>query len=425
MNYIKYIFNAEWLVSCKIISKNKMHLLLAWYLILLISCSKKNNDAEMAGPDEYYTCSMDPQVVENKAGNCPICHMKLIKVKKNNLRQGQIKLSNQQIKLANIAYDTLRVHTIDKEIILTGKITADQNLAEAISTTVQGRVEKLVVKNAGEYIHKGQMLYELYSEELIEVQQEYLLAILKENGSSLEYNTSVKFGEAAKNKLLLYGLNENQIHQVRKSNQFMPTIPFYSRKEGFVSEVNVTEGNIVAKGTTMFRLNSLNSLWIEAQVYMPFLPYIKVGTESIFTIPTSGQNNYHAKVIFIDPQVQTPQRFLLARFKIANPGLEVKPGMLVNIKLKTEKIKSLALPVESIIQDSRGPNVWVYINDGVFENRMVTVGMQNGRLIEIKDGLVEGDVVVMKGAYLLNSEYVFKKGANPMQSHQDMPGMKM
>ncbi len=425
MNYIKDIFIAEWLISCKIISNNKLQLLFTWCLILLLSCGKKNNDAEMAKPDEYYTCSMDPQVIENKAGNCPICHMKLIKVKKNNLKLGQIKLSNQQIKLANISFDTLQAHTIDKEIILTGKITADQNLAEAISTTVQGRVEKLVVKNAGEYIHKGQMLYELYSEELIEVQQEYLLAILKENGSSLENNSSVKFVEAAKNKLLLYGLNENQIRQIKISNQFMPTIPFYSKKEGFVSEINVTEGNIVAKGTTMFQLNSLNSLWIEAQVYIPFLPYIKVGTESIFAIPTSGQNNYHAKVIFIDPQVQTPERFLLVRFKIANPGLEIKPGMLVNIKLKTEKIKSLALPVESIIQDSRGPNVWVYINDGVFENRMVTIGMQNGRLIEIKDGLTKGDVVVIKGAYLLNSEYVFKKGANPMQSHQDMPGMKM
>ena len=79
----------------------------------------------MAGSDEYYTCSMDPQVVENKAGNCPICHMKLIKVKKNNLRAGQIKLSAQQIKLANITYDTVAIHEFAKEITLTGKVTVD------------------------------------------------------------------------------------------------------------------------------------------------------------------------------------------------------------------------------------------------------------------------------------------------------------
>jgi Cu(I)/Ag(I) efflux system membrane fusion protein len=98
---------------------------------------------------------------------------------------------------------------------------------------------------------------------------------------------------------------------------------------------------------------------------------------------------------------------------------------MANITLETEKKKSLTLPIDAIIQDSKGANVWVRNDDGVFENKMVTVGMENSRQIEIIDGLQEGDVVVVTGAYLLNSEYVFKKGANPMEGHQDMPGMKM
>ena len=93
-------------------------------ILLLISCKKNHNHAEMAGSDEYFTCSMDPQVIENKGGNCPICHMKLIRVKRNNLKAGQIKLSSQQIKLGNITYDTVRVHELAKEITLTGKVAA-------------------------------------------------------------------------------------------------------------------------------------------------------------------------------------------------------------------------------------------------------------------------------------------------------------
>src|SRR4051812_16959370 len=121
--------------------KNKIVLILTVMLMsealaMLTSCNKNNSQTMMAGPDEYYTCSMDPQVIENKAGNCPICHMKLIKVKKNNLKVGQIKLSTQQIKLANITFDTLRVHELAKEITLTGKVTLDQNLADAISARV-------------------------------------------------------------------------------------------------------------------------------------------------------------------------------------------------------------------------------------------------------------------------------------------------
>lgn len=387
-------------------------------LFLFAACNKSNKNVDVAGADEYYTCSMDPQVIEYKAGNCPICHMKLIKVKKNNLKVGQIKLSAQQIKLANITFDTLRVQELAKEITLTGKVSVDQNLSNAISAKVRGRIEKLVVKNAGDYISQGQLLYEIYSEDLNAAQQEYVASL--QQGISLN-----GFTEAAKNKLLLYGMSESQINQLNISKQVLQFVPVYSSVDGFVSELSVTEGNYVSAGTTLFRFASLNSLWVEAQVYLPYLPFLKEGTEANFSIPAASEKLFHGKVIFIDPQVQSPERFVLARFQITNPSQEIKPGMLANITLQTEKKKALAVPIDAIIQDSKGANVWVRNNDGVFENKMVTTGMQNSRQIEIIDGLTAGEIVVVTGAYLLNSEYVFKKGANPMEGHQDMPGMKM
>ncbi len=393
-------------------------LLFTALLMLLASCSKKHNDTEMAGPDEYYTCSMDPQVIEDKAGNCPICHMKLIKANKNNLKIGQIKLSEQQIKLGNITYDTLRVHELAKEINLTGIVSIDQNFSEAVSSRVWGRMEMLAVKNVGDYVSKGQLLYEIYSEELSVAQQEYILALQKSSSSE-------EFSEATKNKLLLYGMSESQINQLKISKQVLQSIPVYATTEGFVSEISVAEGNYVSTGTTLFRLASLNSLWVEAQVYLPYLFYLKTGTEANFSIPAASERSFSGKVIFIDPQVQSPQRFVLARFQITNPSQQIRPGMLASITLQTEKKKSLAVPIDAIIQDSKGANVWVLNNEGVFENKMVTIGMQNSRQIEIVNGLEEGDIVVVTGAYLLNSEYVFKKGANPMEGHTEMPGMKM
>lgn len=372
----------------------------------------------MAGRDEYYTCSMDPQVVENKAGNCPICHMKLIKVKRNNLKAGQIKLSEQQIKLGNITYDTLRVHELAKEITLTGKVAFDQNLSDAISARVQGRIEKLAVKNVGDYISKGQLLYEIYSEDMTAAQQEFILSFQKPSATN-------DLGGAAKNRLILYGMSEEQINQLNISKHISQTVPMFATSDGFVTEISVSEGNYVSTGTTLFRFTSFNSLWIEAQVYLPYLSYLKKGTEANFSIPSASEILFSGKVIFIDPQVQSPERFVLARFEIANPSQQIKPGMLASIILKTEKKKSFALPVDAIILDSKGANVWVRNNNGVFENKMVTIGMQDSRQIEIIAGLNEGDVVVITGAYLLNSEYVFKKGTNPMEGHSEMSGMKM
>lgn len=391
------------------INRFTYYMLMAVFVIFSVGCNK-NNHVEMAGADEYYTCSMDPQVIENKAGNCPICHMKLIKVKRNNLQAGQLKLSEQQIKLGAIEFDTVRMHDIAKEIVLTGKVAVDQNLTNSISSKVQGRIEKLEVRNAGDYVRKGQILYEIYSEELSATQHEFLL-------STQQPSLSDNFSEAAKNKLLLYGLSETQISQLRKTKKIFQRVPVYSSYDGFVSEISVSEGSYVSTGTTLFRITSLNSLWVEAQVFLPYLSFIKVGTEALIAIPAVAGEPFIGKVIFLDPQIQTSNRYILARLEFTTPNQNLKPGMLANVIIQTDKKKSLALPINAIIQDSKGSNVWVRNSDGVFENRMVTVGMQNSREIEILEGLNENDVVVVQGAYLLNSEYVFKKGANPMEGH--------
>jgi Cu(I)/Ag(I) efflux system membrane fusion protein len=169
----------------------------------------------------------------------------------------------------------------------------------------------------------------------------------------------------------------------------------------------------------------MNALWVEAQVYLPYIHYLSVGTEALISIPAAGDKEFTGKVIFINPQVESSSRFVLARFQILNNNEDLKPGILANIRLSTDKKKALTLPLDAIILESEGASVWIRNKEGIFENRMISIGMQNSREAEILSGINEGDLVVVSGAYLLNSEYIFKKGANPMESHGMMPGMKM
>ena len=150
-------------------------------------------------------------------------------------------------------------------------------------------------------------------------------------------------------------------------------------------------------------------------MYLPYLQYIEQGTEADFSIESTSEKLFNGKVIFIDPQVQSPERYVLARFEVTNPSQQILPGMLANISLQTEKKTTLALPIDAIIQDSKGANVWVRNSDGIFENKMVKLGRQNSQMVEIISGITAGEVIVVTGAYLLNSEYVFKRGANPME----------
>jgi Cu(I)/Ag(I) efflux system membrane fusion protein len=384
----------------------------------------------MAGSGEYYTCSMDPQVHENVPGNCPICHMNMIKVKKNELKKGQIKLSTEQILLAGIQWDTLRENNISKEILLTGKVAVNQTLAEAVSSKVKGRIDSLNVKNVGDYIHKGERLYQIYSEDMNSAQQEYLLAIGKEKLTGGDKNMLSQFKSAAKNKLLLFGMSEAQIVDLESKGKVMNRISIYAQTDGFVSDIFIAEGNYVESGTMLFHLSSLQSLWVEAEAYLSYLTYLKIGTDGVFSIPAAGEKTYNGKIIFIAPQVQSPERFVLARFEISNPTEKIKPGMMATITLQTGKKKALTLPLDAVIQDSKGATVWVRNPEGVFEIRMVKTGLQNSREIEVTEGLLEGDVVVTRGSYLLNSEYIFKNGANPMEGmdmkkKETMPGMNM
>ncbi len=391
--------------------------------LFLISCKNKPEQSQTVAPGEYYTCSMDPQVHEDKPGNWPICHMKMIKVKANSLKPGQIRLSLQQIELANIRWDTVSQNSISKEILITGKVEVNQTLTEAISAKTKGRIDKLFVKNVGDFIHKGEELYEIYSEELNAAQQDYILASEQLGHKDANRKMIMQFKSAAMNKLLLYGMTERQIAELKNTRKVMNDVPVYAQTDGFVSDIFLAEGNYVDEGSMLFHLASLNSLWVEAEVYLPYLPYLNIGTDAVLSIPAAGVKKYNGKVLFIAPQVQSPDRFVLARFQISNAGKEMKPGMMAAIILETGRKQAITLPLDAVLQSGNGATVWLLDSACTFEHRVVSTGMQNSHKIEITEGLKIGDVVVTSGAYLLNSEYVFKNGTNPMAG-MDMGNMK-
>ncbi len=156
----------------------------------------------MPGMDSvYYTCSMHPQVMKPKPGKCPICGMGLIAVQRSNTANAdEIKLSDQQIQLGNIKSDTINGGMLGDRIVLNATLNIDQRKSTSISARVMGRIEKLYFKNTGDYVNKGDRLYDLYSEELNNAKQELVLAskyyftLRSDNGRDIgrseDYNTS-------------------------------------------------------------------------------------------------------------------------------------------------------------------------------------------------------------------------------------------
>jgi membrane fusion protein, copper/silver efflux system len=396
-----------------------------FFLALLVFASCKSKTPIEAGnkPEVFYTCSMHPQIMEPKPGNCPICGMKLIPVeKKKETKDGSsIMLSDQQIQLGNIQVDTIGKGTIGDESVLTGTLNVDETKSSTVSARISGRIERLYFKNIGDYIPKGAKLYDLYSEELNNAKQEYILALEKEkvlDNSIIDLHQLV---QSAKNKLLLWGMSENQINELEKTKRASPTTSFYSPASGYVTMLESHEGDYVMEGGTIVRLANLSSLWVETQVYTSQLSQFDPGGTATVRLPDLG-TEIKGTIQLANPEINPDTRINLVRIAIANPNNQLKPGMPAYVVIRNRQITSLTLPVNAVLRNEKMSTVWIQTDKNTFKSVMVETGLESGDRIEIKSGLRSGDVVVMNGAYLLNSEFIFKKGANPMAGH-DMSKM--
>lgn len=361
---------------------------------------------------------MDPQVVSDKPGKCPICGMPLTPVQKSSVKNtDDIELSDQQIQLGNILVDTIRKDSIGNKIELTGTLNLNASQIASVSARVMGRIEKLYIKTTGDYVAKGSPLYELYSEELNNAKQEYIAALQKRSlfkeQSLIDFDNLI---ESARTKLRLWGMRESQIKALESQKQAPLATIFYSTESGYVTSLDITEGGYVMEGGTIVQLANLSTLWAEAQVYTTQLYQIPKGATATIHIPATNEE-IKGRIEFANPEVSTETRINLLRVVVPNQGNQLKPGMSVLVTVQTANRNSLTLPKDAVIRDARGATVWIQSGKNKFRSQMVTTGLESDGLSEIITGLKEGDAVVVRGTYLLHSEFVFKRGTDPMSGH--------
>jgi len=352
------------------------------------------------------------------AANPDMTGMKMDSAENDDQHSDEVKLNAQQIKLGNIQVDTIKDSRLEDKIVLTATLTTDQRKTVSINSRVMGRIEVLYFKNPGDYVNKGARLYDLYSEDLNNAKQEFLQAMEQKstlNNPAIDFNSLIG---GAKNKLLLWGMNEAQIDELVKTGKAAPRTTFYSNASGYITQFGVKEGDYIMEGGTVLQLADLSTIWAEAQVYASQLSQIDKEGSITVKIPSVHGMEIQGKIEFVNPELNPGTRINLIRVSIPNPG-NIRPGMSAYVFIKNRQQNMLSLPINAVIRDGKSAIVWIQTGPGTFKNEMVSVGMENGDRIEIKSGLKPGDLVVISGAYLLSSEYKFRKGSNPMG------GMKM
>lgn len=393
-------------------------------IVSVVGCSgEKKSDATTAEKKQQtFTCPMHPQVIKHEMGTCPICGMDLVPFEKNSDNKS-LKIDAQRQFLANINTIRIggeRVEDFDKLSLtastLNGRLVVNPQQSSYVSAKISGRVEQLYAKETGVSIRKGQPLYQIYSEQLATLQQEYLMALAQQKQFA-DDKLEQQLVASAKQKLLLYGQTEAQLQKLAKTQQKSSYVTVYATQSGVIAELSITQGQYVVEGSPIMRLEGYDQLWVEADLYPNEAKTIKQGQKLKVIVNGWEDKPQLMTVDFINPALQAGTQLTQIRGSIPNPNGQWQAGLQVQVLLSEtpQNHKGLTLPVDAVVRDGKGGHVWVKTAKDTFEPKAVTLGTADENTVTIASGLMQGDEVVVTGAYLLYSEYVLKRGKHPLE----------
>lgn len=369
-----------------------------------------------------WTCSMHPQIRQDKPGKCPICAMDLIPINTSENAPedfGKIQMSENAVKIADVQTSIVNRASSGKEIRLTGKIKADERKIAIITSHFAGRIEKLFVNYTGQQVNKGEKLATIYSPDLVTAQKE-LFEAAKFKQSNPEYYKS------ARTKLKLWLLTDEQIDAIGESGEPQYNFDVISHLSGTVLKRSVLLGDHVDEGEMLFEIADLSSIWVLFDAYESDLPWITKGDPVNFEVQSMPGKTFSAPVSFIDPVVNPEARVASIRVETENFDMALKPEMFVRGIIKT-KLKgaenSTMIPKSAILWT--GKKAIVYVRDKTktaptFEYREIVLGEDAGNFYLVKGGLIEGEEIVTNGAFKVDAAAQLEGKKSMMNTMEDV-----
>ncbi|MCY1022194.1 efflux RND transporter periplasmic adaptor subunit [Pyxidicoccus sp. MSG2] len=371
-----------------------------------VPSSSPQGQVHGSGEVAHYTCPMHPAVKQAGPGQCPICGMDLTPVSRADVESGVIVVDD--VRRQRIGVKTARVEMLpmDLSIRALGRVTYDEKALVDVTLKLDGYIHELRVNAMGEPVKRGDVLFTLYSPELYAAQQEYLLARQSQSAA----NSSLV--GASRKRLELWGLTPAQIDRVAQRGEPIENMPFLSPASGYVLEKDVVEGAAVKAGERLFRIASLEKVWVEADVYEQDLPQVKVGQPVEVTLPYLPGKQYAGRVGYIYPALQGNTRTGRIRIELPNPGLELKPDMYADVRFVMQGGQRLQVPEAAVLYTGPRRLVFVDLGEGRLKPQEVKLGLRGEDTYEVVEGLKAGDVVVTSGNFLIAAESRLRSAAD-------------
>ena len=350
-----------------------------------------------------YTCSMHPQIRQNEPGQCPLCGMALTPVSSNsgNSSPYVLEMTPEAMALSNVQLTRVKSGSGTGKLSLTGKIQVNEQRVKSLTANYSGRVDQLFVNFTGQEVRRGEKLATLYSPDLVNAQKELLeTAKIKDRQPALY--------QAAKEKLKLWKISEEQIARIENSGQVQTQFDVYADVAGVVTARNVAVGDFVNRGTALFEVVDLSSVWVILDAYESDLGSIRKGDDLSFQVSAYPGREFKARVSYIDPVLNPDTRTVGIRAEAVNRNFELKPEMFVSASISTSQSAQSGLMIPKTAILWTGPRSVVYVQVGTkespaFEMREIELGPRVGDDYLVFSGVEEGEQVVSNGVFAVDA----------------------
>jgi Cu(I)/Ag(I) efflux system membrane fusion protein len=352
----------------------------------------------------YWHDPMVPGEKFDKPGKSPFMDMQLVPMYADGGGdEGTVSISPRVQQNLGIRTATVTSGVVSPSMETVGSVAYNERDVAVVQARSTGFVERLQVRAALDTVRKGQALAELYVPEWVAAQEEYL-SIRRMPGTSVG-----GLLDAARQRMLLVGMNDAQINQVVASGKTQARFTLTSPIAGVVTELGAREGMTVMAGAPLFRINGLSTVWINAEVPENFAAQVRPGSTVEARTPSLLGTVFKGRVATILPEVNMTTRTLKARVEVANPAGLLVPGMFATMRLRSAAgPESLFVPSEAVIRTGTRSVVMLAQAGGKFVPADVEVGSESNGQAEIRKGLALGQKVVVSGQFLVDSEASLK-----------------
>jgi Cu(I)/Ag(I) efflux system membrane fusion protein len=288
--------------------------------------------------------------------------------------------------------------TITESLRAVATVVPDESRVSHVHTRVAGWIERLHVNTTGENVAAGQPLAEIFSQELLSSQAEFLAARrAATTGESLVL-------AGARSRLTVLGMAEEDIRGIEQSGEPRRLVTVTAPRSGVVVHRGISVGTAVDPSTELVTIADLSQVWVIAEVAEADIPKVAVGSIARLEFPAAGMTAFEAPVEFLYPTLSERTRTLRVRFALANPRQALRPGIYGNATFQLRPRPALTLPRDAIVDTGRTQHVFVAESEQRFVPRPVKLGARFGERVEVREGLSPGEQVAATGVFLLDSE---------------------